>query len=138
MDKQTLRERAWAAIRGSGAARFPGVEGRIPNFVGAEVAATRLADTPEWKAASTLKCNPDSPQLPVRKQALAEGKIVYMAVPKLADPKPFWRLDPDELGVEPHKAASIKGAARHGQAVSIEDMDVIDLVVCGSVAVEHA
>lgn len=137
MDKQTLREMAWAAIRDADAARFPGVEGRIPNFVGAEAAADRLATTAEWRAASTLKCNPDSPQLPVRKRAIAEGKTVYMAVPKLADPEPFWRLDPDELTVHPHKAASIKGAARHGRPVSIDDMDTIDLVVCGSVAVER-
>lgn len=137
VDKQTLRERAWSGIRAAGVSRFPGVEGRIPNFVGAEAAADRLAETVEWKRASTLKCNPDSPQLPVRKRALSEGKTVYMAVPKLADPEPFWRLDPDELTAEPHKAASIKGAARHGRPVSIEDMERIDLIVCGSVALER-
>jgi 5-formyltetrahydrofolate cyclo-ligase len=138
MDKQALRERAWAAIRAADAARFPGVEGRIPNFVGAEAAARLLAETGEWKAAATLKCNPDSPQLPVRKQALEDGKTIYMAVPKLADPKPFWRLDPDELTVTPHQAASIKGAGKHGRPVEMKDMGIIDLIVCGSVAVERA
>lgn len=136
MDKQTVRDRAWAAIRAAGAARFPGVEGRIPNFVGAEAAAERLAATVEWQTASTLKCNPDSPQLPVRKRALQEGKTVYMAVPRLADSKPFWRLDPEEFTVPAHQAASIKGAGRHGEPVAIEDMERIDLIVCGSVAVE--
>lgn len=138
MDKQALRERAWVAIRTAGAARFPGVEGRIPNFVGAEEAARRLAGTREWNAAVILKCNPDSPQLPVRKLALEGGKTIYMAVPKLADPKPFWRLDPEEVTVAPHQAASIKGAGRHGTPVAIEDMSPIDLIVCGSVAVERA
>jgi 5-formyltetrahydrofolate cyclo-ligase len=138
MDKGTLRDRAWAAIRAADAARFPGVEGRIPNFVGAEAAADRLAETIEWKYAMTLKCNPDSPQMPVRKRALGEGKTIYMAVPKLADPDPFWRLDPDELAVEPHDAASIKGASRHGRPVSLDEMNAIDLIVCGSVAVERA
>jgi 5-formyltetrahydrofolate cyclo-ligase len=138
VDKQTLRERGWAAIRDAGAARFPGVEGRIPNFVGAERAAERLASTPEWNSTSVLKCNPDSPQLPVRKRALAEGKTVYMAVPRLAEPKPFWRLDPDELDVSPHQAASIKGAARYGRPVALGEMERIDLIVCGSVAVERA
>lgn len=137
MDKQALRERAWSAIREAGVARFPGVEGRIPNFVGAEAAAERLAATPEWRAASVLKCNPDSPQLPVRKRAIQDGKLVYMAVPKLADPEPFWLLDPAELTVEPHQAATIKGAARHGVRVSIDLMSHIDLIVCGSVAVER-
>jgi 5-formyltetrahydrofolate cyclo-ligase len=84
-----------------------------------------------------LKCNPDSPQLPVRRRALAEGKLVYMAVPRLAEPKPFWRLDPSRLSVPTHKAASIKGATSHGEPVALEDMDPIDLVVCGSVAVER-
>jgi 5-formyltetrahydrofolate cyclo-ligase len=138
VDKQTLRERGWAAIRDAGVARFPGVEGRIPNFLGAEAAADLLASTSEWDTAAVLKCNPDSPQLPVRKRALAEGKTVYMAVPRLAEPKPFWRLDPDKLDVSPHEAASIKGAARHGRPVALDEMERIDLIVCGSVAVERA
>lgn len=138
VDKQSLRERGWAAIREAGVARFPGVEGRIPNFVGAEKAAERLASTPEWKSAVVLKSNPDSPQLPVRQRALEDGKIVYMAVPKLADPKPFWRLDPERLTVSPHQAASIKGASRHGRAVSLDEMEEIDMIVCGSVGVDRA
>lgn len=136
MSKEQIRDLAWSALRDAGAARFPGVEGRIPNFVGAEDAARRLADTEEWRSAHVLKCNPDSPQLPVRKQALEEGKTVYMAVPKLADPDPFWRLDPNELIVKPHEAASIKGASRHGRPVALEDMEKIDLIVCGCVAAE--
>lgn len=128
----------WAAIRAADAARFPGVEGRIPNFVGAEAAADRLADTEIWKAADILKSNPDSPQLPVRKRALLVGKILYMAVPKLAEPDPFWLLDPDELTVPPHRAASIKGASKHGRPVATGEMEHIDLIVCGSVAVERS
>ena len=138
VSKQELRDRAWAAVREAGVARFPGVEGRIPNFSGAEAAADRLAGTPEWEAASVLKCNPDSPQLPVRKRALTDGKTVYMAVPKLAEPQPFWCLDPEELGVKPHEAASIRGAGRNGRPVFIEEMEAIDLIVCGSVAVERS
>jgi len=138
VDKQILRERGWRAIRDAGVARFPGVEGRIPNFVGAEVAADRLSRTAEWQRAHFLKCNPDSPQLPVRKQALLDGKVVYMAVPKLADPEPFWRLDPGKLTVKPHQAASIKGAGRHGRPFGLDEMEHIDLIVCGSVAVERS
>lgn len=136
--KASVRERAWAALRAAGAARFPGVEGRIPNFVGAEVAAARLAETTEWQRSRIIKANPDSPQLPVRKQALRDHKTVYMAVPKLAAERPFWVLDPDALPVEPHRAASIKGASRHGRPVSLEEMERIDLIVCGSVAVERS
>lgn len=135
-DKAAVRERAWAGLREAGAARFPGVEGRIPNFIGAEAAAACLASTEEWKRAVRIKANPDSPQLPVRKRALADGKTLYMAVPKLSESRPFWRLSPDELDVAPHAAATIRGASRYGVPVGLDDMEHIDLVVCGSVAVE--
>jgi 5-formyltetrahydrofolate cyclo-ligase len=136
--KQALREETWAALRRAGVARFPGVEGRIPNFTGAEAAADRLAGTRGWRAAQTVKANPDSPQWPVRTRALQEGKVVYMAVPRLAEDRPFWRLDPRRLDVPARQACSIKGAARHGQAVTLDEMERIDLVVCGSVAVDRA
>jgi 5-formyltetrahydrofolate cyclo-ligase len=137
-DKQALRERGWSAIREVGVQRFPGVEGRIPNFVGAEAAARRLAETAVWVEAGVLKCNPDSPQLPVRVLALEHGKTVYMAVPRLADEFPFWRLDPAELDVPARRAASIRGASTHGIPVSLDEMEHVDLVVCGSVAVERS
>lgn len=138
ISKQELRRRAWAALRAADAARFPGVEGRIPNFVGAEAAAEKLTATEAWQSARVLKCNPDSPQRPVRARALSEGKTVYMAVPRLAEEKPFLRLDPDRLTVSPHRAASIKGSTAAGEPVAMEEMERIDLVVCGCVAAERS
>jgi 5-formyltetrahydrofolate cyclo-ligase len=126
--KQTVRERVWATLEREGAARFPGARGRIPNFRGAEEAAQRLAERPEWQAARVVKANPDSPQLPVRRRALAEGKFVYMAVPRLRDERPFIRLKTE---------ATIKGAMREGRPTAIGDMERVDLVVCGSVAVNR-
>lgn len=67
--KQRIRERIWRTLEDEGAARFPGARGRIPNFRGAEAAAERLAELPEWKAAAVVKSNPDSPQLPARRRA---------------------------------------------------------------------
>jgi 5-formyltetrahydrofolate cyclo-ligase len=84
-----------------------------------------------------IKANPDSPQLPVRAQALADGKLLYMAVPRLAEPKPFMLLDPDRLTVAPRRAASIRGASAVGRKVSIDEMRPVDLVICGSVAVNR-
>ena len=78
--KAELRNEVWAALRAARATRFPGPEGRIPNFVGAEAAAERLRGTDAWRAAATLKANPDSPQWPVRQRALEDGKLVFMAV----------------------------------------------------------
>ena len=133
--KQQVRERVWEAIAASGAARFPGAHGRIPNFIGAEAAAAALAATPEWAAAGVLKANPDSPQLPVRVRALADGKLLYMAVPRLRAEHPFFLLDPDR--VNPRKAASISGSAAAGQPIGLDAMEPIDLIVCGTVAVNH-
>jgi 5-formyltetrahydrofolate cyclo-ligase len=118
-------------------ARFPGAEGRIPNFTGAERAATLLAARPEWQRARVVKINPDAPQLPVRVQALKDGKRLYMPVPRLAAERPFLELDPARLDASPRQAASIKGADRYGRAVAIAEMAPVDLVVCGSVAVNR-
>ncbi len=125
----------WAALLRAGAARFPGAEGRIPNFVGAEAAAERLRARPEWQRAATLKANPDSPQLPVRQRALQDGKTVFMAVPRLADRRPFFLLDPSSLPVSPRQAASISGASRFGRPVALEEVEPVDVVVAGCVAV---
>lgn len=136
-DKQAVREDVWSAMERAGAARFPGAKGRIPNFAGAERAAERLAETPEWKAARVIKANPDAPQLPVRARALAEGKVVYVAVPRLAEARPFIELDPGRIAVAPRKAVSIKGSARHGRPVAVADVRRVDLIVCGTVAVNR-
>jgi 5-formyltetrahydrofolate cyclo-ligase len=116
-------------------ARFPGAAGRIPSFAGAEAAAERLRGLPEWQDARTLKANPDSAQLPVRQRALEDGKTVYMAVPRLAGPEPFYALDPDHLSESPRKAASISGAARSARKVTLAEVSPVDLVVMGCVAV---
>lgn len=133
--KRALRERVWRLLQHEGAARFPGAEGRIPNFRGAEGAAERLRGTRAWREAGTLKANPDSPQRPVRKRALEDGKRVFMAVPRLAEAKPFLLLDPERLEVSPWQASSIKGASRYGAPVEVAQLGVVDLVVIGSVAV---
>jgi 5-formyltetrahydrofolate cyclo-ligase len=135
--KQAVRERVWALLERERVARFPGAEGRIPNFAGASAAAGRLASLPEWRAARVVKANPDAPQLPLRACALADGKLLYMAVPRLADERPFILLDPERLGVPPRRAASIGGSARNGLRVGVIDLQPVDLVVCGSVAVNR-
>ncbi len=127
-EKQAVRERVWRVMERERVSRFPGARGRIPNFVGAERAAERLAELPEWRAARVVKANPDAPQLPVRRRALAEGKIVYMAVPRLREEKPFLRLRGD---------ATIKRAMRDAEPTAIRAMERVDLVVCGTVAVNR-
>ena len=132
--KAALRQEVWSAMRTAKVARFPGPVGRIPNFTGSEAAAERLRAMPAWQAARTLKANPDSAQWPVRQRALEDGKTVYMAVPRLAGPEPFFALDPDHLSEPPRKAASISGATRSARRVMLADVAPVDLVVMGCVA----
>lgn len=135
MEKQKLRERVWDELEESGTARFPfPPHGRIPNFAGAEQAAERLADTETWKDADVVKSNPDSPQRPVRRQALEAGKVVYMAVPRLRDEECFLRLDPSEIEDIDH-ATTIGGSSELGTQVGPDEMAAVDLIVSGSVAV---
>jgi 5-formyltetrahydrofolate cyclo-ligase len=134
-EKQAIREKIWKLLEQTKASRFPGARNRIPNFVGSESCARWLDQLKEWKQASVIKSNPDSPQRQIRYQALKEGKVVYMAVPRLAGAKPFVELDPRKLKSKLYEASSIKGAFRYGREVRLEEMKEIDLVVCGSVAV---
>jgi len=132
--KAALRQEVWSEMTAARVARFPGAAGRIPNFAGAEAAAERLRATAGWQAASTVKANPDSAQLPVRQRALEDGKTVYMAVPRLAEREPFFALDPAHLSEPPRKAASIRGASRSARRVTLAELSPVDLVVMGSVA----
>lgn len=135
MEKQELRERIWDELEEKGAARFPfPPHGRIPNFAGADDAADRLAAMEGWQEADVIKSNPDAPQLPVRRRALRQGKLVYMAVPRLRDEDCFLRLDPGEIADVDH-AATIGGSSEAGEQVPPGTMKPVDLIVSGSVAV---
>ncbi|SCL16226.1 5-formyltetrahydrofolate cyclo-ligase [Micromonospora nigra] len=133
--KQAVREAVWSRLEQANQALPPGAHGRIPNFVGAELAAERLADHPAWRNAKVIKSNPDKAQLPVRLRALDEGKLLYMAVPKIADIHPFYLLDPATLNAAPQEIATGSGAAGRAPKLDISEMRPVDLVVCGSVAV---
>jgi 5-formyltetrahydrofolate cyclo-ligase len=136
--KEDVRNAVWTRMEAERVAAFPGARGRIPNFGGAARAAEQLASLPEWARARTIKCNPDSPQRPVRLRALKEGKRVFMAVPRLAERKCFWELDPARIRTAEYaKAATIQGASRLGRPVSPEELPHIDLIVAGSVAVNR-
>ncbi|MFB6347725.1 MAG: 5-formyltetrahydrofolate cyclo-ligase [bacterium] len=134
--KQKLREEVWETLEETGDDRFPGAQGRIPNFKGRSEAADRLTQTEEFQSASAIKINPDSPQTPVRERALEAGKILYMAVPKLRDRKCFLELDPDGMSGDPSDWSSIKGATQHGQPIHPSEMNSVDLIVTGAVAVD--
>ena len=132
--KQAIRERLWAELAASGVVE-PDVVGYIPNFAGAERAAERLAASPAWKAATVIKTVPDRAQYPVRKRALEDGKLIYMAAPRLATLKPFYVLDSRVLSAPPADAADPAVAVRIAPAADLDEMRPVDLIVVGSVAV---
>jgi 5-formyltetrahydrofolate cyclo-ligase len=135
LSKMEARARVWREMEIRGVGRFPGAAGRIPNFVGAERAALQLQALRAWREARAVKINPDAPQLPVRRLALREGKVVYMPVPRLRTLECFLELNPATLGRRALQAASIRGAERLGRPVAVDAMPAIDLIVCGAVAV---
>ena len=126
----------WNRLEEAGAVA-PGVHGHIPNFIGKESAAARLAELDAWRAARVVKANPDKAQLPVRVLALDAGKLLYMAVPRLATVKPFYRLDPVVLAAPFDIAASSGGASDAVPTVGVEEMQAVDFIVSGSVAVNR-
>jgi 5-formyltetrahydrofolate cyclo-ligase len=135
--KHDIREAMWAAMVQAGASRSRNVHDRIPDFHGSKEAADRVCDLAVWQAAEVVKSNPDRPQRPLRQRALQEGKVVYMAVPRLRSEQCFVELDPMVLEATPAKAATIAGAFRHGRLVFVEEMRPVDLVISGSVAVNR-
>ncbi|HEX7408548.1 MAG TPA: 5-formyltetrahydrofolate cyclo-ligase [Candidatus Binatia bacterium] len=137
MTKEDIRQRVRTRLMLAGVARFPGVDARIPNFVGSDRAAQLLCELPMWKRAKAIKINSDAPQLPIRRAALREGKIVYLAMPRLRSERCFVELDPNRLGAKIFRVGSITGAMQFGRLIAPHEMCPVDLVVCGSVAVNR-
>lgn len=135
--KNAIRGRIWDLLEQHNAALDADVHGRIPNFVRAEAAADRLAGLAVWQSSHVVKAVPDKAQLPARVRALRENKLVYMAVPRLAKQHPFYLLDPVTLTVPPEVAATGDGAAQVARNVGVDELRPIDLVICGSVAVNR-
>jgi len=71
-DKDTLRSEVWSLLE-ERSVSVGSVWSRIPNFIGAEKAAQRLAELQIWRVAKVVKSNPDPPQIPVRLRALQDG-----------------------------------------------------------------
>ncbi len=132
--KREIRERTWKYLEDNNLARFPRpVFNRIPNFVGAAQAATRIHELSAFKKAEAVKVNPDAPQSYVRRIVLEEEKTLLMPTPRLTSG--FLRLDPKRIsGDMIRKAISISRAFKIAERISLSDLPRIDLIVAGSVA----
>ncbi|MCY4417230.1 MAG: 5-formyltetrahydrofolate cyclo-ligase [Chloroflexi bacterium] len=136
-DKWAIRDEVWTALETARVVRGRSVHDKIPNFYGSDDAALQVTELPEWQAARAVKSNPDQAQRPLRQLALEQGKLLYMAVPRLKDERVFIELDPTRPEVEPKKAATISGAFKVGRPVYVAEMQPVDLVISGSVAVNR-
>ncbi len=135
--KDEIRRFIWDLLEEKKVVLFPRPpHGRIPNFIGANVAAKRLDELSIWRRARIVKSNPDSPQKWIREKALKHGKTVYMAVPRLREEKCFLQLNPKKL-FNISQAATIKGAFQQGKLVYPDEIDHVDIVITGSVAVNR-
>ena len=136
-DKWAIREEVWTALETARVVRGKSVHDKIPHFIGCDDAALQVTELPEWQAARAVKSNPDQAQRPLRQLALEQGKLLYMAVPRLKDERVFIELDPSRPEVEPRRASTISGAFKVGRPVHVAEMQPVDLVVSGSVAVNR-
>eukprot|EP00429_Kryptoperidinium_foliaceum_P001577 CAMPEP_0176006390 /NCGR_PEP_ID=MMETSP0120_2-20121206/2695_1 /TAXON_ID=160619 /ORGANISM="Kryptoperidinium foliaceum, Strain CCMP 1326" /LENGTH=375 /DNA_ID=CAMNT_0017339123 /DNA_START=226 /DNA_END=1353 /DNA_ORIENTATION=- len=135
--KWEIRKRIWDLMEEKDIARFPRpVHHRIPNFVGADQAAARLADLPEFREAKCIKVNPDTPQRPVRHAVLGQGKTLLTPQPRLRTG--FFstiRMDTLPSLVKIDECTNSKGVAKWGTPVTLNDKYTVDLVVVGSTGV---
>lgn len=60
-----------------------------------------------------------------------------MAVPRIATLRLFYKLDPPRLTTPYSRVVTGEGAADHAPRVGVDNMQPIDVVVCGSVAVNR-
>ncbi len=133
--KAELRSEIWRILMEKKVALppFP-IEGRIPNFRGSEKALENLRNLDLWKEASVILINPDAAQRLVREAALREGKTLIVATPRLK--QGYVRLSPKQAKGKERFASTIKGMLSLGEPIKLEELEKLDLVIEGSVAVD--
>uniref|UniRef100_A0A8B9TAT9 Methenyltetrahydrofolate synthase domain-containing protein n=1 Tax=Anas platyrhynchos TaxID=8839 RepID=A0A8B9TAT9_ANAPL len=137
--KGGVRELVWGYLESSGLADAPRpVHGRIPNFKGASHAATRLLALQEFKAASTVKINPDAPQKNARFLTLEARKTLLVPTPRLRSGL-FNRIVPPAGATKEilRICSTSRGIKEYSVPVGLDGKVRVDLVFVGSVAVSE-
>ncbi|KDO83778.1 hypothetical protein CISIN_1g018338mg [Citrus sinensis] len=134
--KWIIRKRIWDLMEVQNIAQNPRpVHHRIPNFVGASVAAKNLTGLEEFRVAGCVKVNPDSPQKQVRLLTLSGGKKLLTPQPRLRTGF-FSVLDSSMLSPSTiNEACTSVGVAKYGKQIGLDEIIKVDLIVIGSVAV---
>ncbi|XP_022851280.1 5-formyltetrahydrofolate cyclo-ligase-like protein COG0212 isoform X3 [Olea europaea var. sylvestris] len=135
--KWVIRNRVWDLMEAQNIAQFPRpVHHRIPNFVGAPLAATKLSELEVFKKAKCVKVNPDTPQKQVRLLTLNDGKKLLTPQPRLRTGF-FSVLESSMLSPSTIKEACTSvGVAKYGRPIGLDEKIKVDLIVIGSVAVD--
>ncbi|XP_052201218.1 5-formyltetrahydrofolate cyclo-ligase-like protein COG0212 isoform X1 [Diospyros lotus] len=135
--KWAIRNRVWDAMEARNIAQFPRpVHHRIPNFVGASVAADKLSGLEVFREAKCVKVNPDSPQKQVRFLTLNGGKKLLTPQPRLRTGF-FSVLESSMLSpITINEACTSVGVAKYGRPIGLDEKIKVDIIVIGSVAVD--
>lgn len=134
--KAALRQEVWERCETENLVDYPRpCAGRIPNFIGREAAALRLAETLEFKQAAVVKVHPSLNADPVREQCYLHGKQV------LVPPLPghdflYFLVRPEDAKGREAFCATKRGFSQVGTPVhSLSELPPVGLVVVASVAV---
>ena len=137
MKKEAIRQRSLERLSRAGVRIFPTCEKHAPNFRGAENAATLVSRLTIWRRAKTIKFDLAAPQIWLRRRALEEGKVIYLATTNLCNENCFIEIDPARLGWRAWRAVSLRGALNLGRRVTADQVRGIDMVVTGAVALNR-
>ncbi|MCO5559336.1 hypothetical protein L7F22_020315 [Adiantum nelumboides] len=135
--KWRIRKRIWDLMERENIAAHPRpVHHRIPNFLGATAAASKLASLPAFQVAKCVKVNPDTPQKQVRYLTLQGNKKLLTPQPRLRSGF-FSEIEASSLppGVMAD-ACTAAGVAKYGKPLGLDAKLKVDLIVIGSVAVD--
>ncbi|KAI6691126.1 hypothetical protein NL676_027954 [Syzygium grande] len=135
--KWVIRKRVWDFMEARDVAQNPRpVHHRIPNFVGASAAASKLSELEIFRVAECVKVNPDSPQKQVRFLTLSGEKNLLTPQPRLRTG--FFSVLQSSM-LAPHtinEACTSVGVAKYGRPIGLDEKIKVDLIVIGSVAVD--
>ncbi|XP_047323784.1 5-formyltetrahydrofolate cyclo-ligase-like protein COG0212 [Impatiens glandulifera] len=135
--KWEIRKRIWDIMEAKNIAQFPRpVHHRIPNFVGASAAASKLCSLEVFSVANCVKVNPDTPQKQIRFLTLSGGKKLLTPQPRLRTG--FFSVLESSL-INPstiNEACTSVGVAKYGRSIGLDEKIKVDLIVIGSVAVD--
>nr|GMC52553.1 5-formyltetrahydrofolate cyclo-ligase-like protein COG0212 [Ipomoea batatas] len=135
--KWAIRKRIWDLMEAQNIAQFPRpVHHRIPNFVGASVAADKLSELEAFKAANLMKIEGTKLLRICMPFAYAGGKTLLTPQPRLRTGF-FSVLESHMLSPGTIKeACTSAGVAKYGRPIGLDEKIRVDLIVIGSVAVD--